>query len=63
MPPPSTAWCFYELTPEKTSLEEAFMELTHEATEYRAVDTHTSRTPPTSTGRKGSPHERLSPRT
>jgi len=34
----------YELTPEKTSLEAAFMELTHEATEYRAVvpthDTH-----------------------
>ena len=27
----------YELTPEKTSLEAAFMELTHEATEYRAV--------------------------
>ncbi len=27
----------YELTPEKTSLEEAFMELTHEETEYRAV--------------------------
>jgi len=26
----------YELTPEKTSLEEAFMELTHEETEYRA---------------------------
>jgi ABC-2 type transport system ATP-binding protein len=27
----------HELTPEKTSLEEAFMELTHEQTEYRAV--------------------------
>ncbi len=27
----------YELTPEKTSLEEAFMELTREETEYRAV--------------------------
>jgi ABC-2 type transport system ATP-binding protein len=27
----------YELTPEKTSLEQAFMELTREATEYRAT--------------------------
>jgi ABC-2 type transport system ATP-binding protein len=27
----------HELTPEKTSLEEAFMELTHEETEYRAI--------------------------
>jgi ABC-2 type transport system ATP-binding protein len=27
----------YELTPEKTSLEEAFMDLTRDATEYRAV--------------------------
>jgi ABC-2 type transport system ATP-binding protein len=27
----------HELTPEKTSLEEAFMELTHEETEYRAT--------------------------
>jgi hypothetical protein len=27
----------HELTPEKTSLEEAFMELTREETEYRAV--------------------------
>ena len=27
----------YELTPEKTSLEEAFMELTHEETEYRGT--------------------------
>ena len=26
----------HELTPEKTSLEEAFMELTREETEYRA---------------------------
>jgi ABC-2 type transport system ATP-binding protein len=26
----------YELTPEKVSLEEAFMDLTHEETEYRA---------------------------
>ncbi|MEA2210502.1 MAG: type transport system ATP-binding protein [Solirubrobacteraceae bacterium] len=27
----------YELTPEKTSLEAAFMELTHESAEYRAI--------------------------
>jgi ABC-2 type transport system ATP-binding protein len=50
----------HELTPHQASLEEAFMELTHDEIEYRTT------TPPstfsaTPTSRKGSPHEHLSP--
>ena len=35
--PPSTACALHELTPERASLEEAFMELTHDSVEYTAT--------------------------
>ena len=53
-------FAIHELTPEKTSLEEAFMELTREETEYRAVTPIDRATSPALTGRKGSPHEHFS---
>jgi ABC-2 type transport system ATP-binding protein len=49
----TTAWQahlpIYELSPQHASLEEAFMELTHDAVDYRATTSTTTATSPTGT--------------